>query len=187
MAGFKKVLLTEREDSLTQKVEGFEETSTPVFDNSYTSTKLNDLYKEFDAITLDENTLELAKEESVAKVHMSTRQKIYLSAGIVIAILMLFMAIYNIFVINSLNSDIDILQKDIAKQEYDIASKTRNLDNLTSASTVTEDLVSMGYSAEAMNGAISISMPESTYQEDVEINGNWWDSFCDFISSIFGG
>lgn len=187
MAGFKKVLLTEREDSLTQTIDGFEDTNAPVFDNTYTSTKLNDLYKEFDSITLDENTLELAKEESVAKVHMSTRQKVYLTAGIVVAILMLFMAIYNIFVINGLNGDIDILQKDIAKQEYDIATKTRNLDSLTSASAVTEDLVEMGYSAEAMNGAIYVTMPESATQNDVEINGNWWDSFCDFVSSIFGG
>lgn len=187
MAGFKRVVLTEREDSLTQKVDNIEAVSEPVFDNSYTSTKLNDLYKEFDSITLDENTLELAKEESVAKVHMSTRQKIYLSAGIVIAILMLFMAIYNIFVINNLNSDIDILQKDIAKQEYEIATKTRNLDNLTSASQVTEDLVELGYSAEAMNNAIYVDVPESVDYDEVEIKGNWWDSFCDFVSSIFGG
>lgn len=187
MAGFKKVLLTEREDSLTQTIDGYEASNESVFDNSYTSTKLNDLYKEFDSITLDENTLEIAKEQSVAKVHMSTRQKIYLSAGIVVALLMLFMAIYNIFVINSLNGDIDILQKDIAKQEYDIASKTRTLDNLTAAEAVTEDLRNMGYGAEAMNGAISITMPESVAQSDIEINGNWWDSFCDFVSSIFGG
>ena len=186
MAGFKKVLLTEREDSLTQTVDGYEASSESVFDNSYTSTKLNDLYKEFDAITLDENTLEIAKEESVAKVHMSTRQKIYLSAGIVVALLMLFMAIYNIFVINALNGDIDSLQKDIAKQEYDIANKTRTLDSLTATMTDQEFLAEMGYSAEAMNGAISISMPENVAQDDIEINGNWWDSFCDFISSIFG-
>lgn len=187
MAGFRKVLLTEREDSLTQSIDSTDSVEAPVFDNSYTSTKLNDLYKEFDSITLDENTLELAKEESVAKVHMSARQKIYLSAGIVVALLMLFMAIYNIFVINNLNSDIDILQKDIAKQEYDIANKTRNLDNLTSASTVTEDLVELGYSAEAMNNAIYVSVPDSVVADEIEINGNWWDSFCDFVSSIFGG
>ena len=187
MAGFKRVVLTEREDSLTQKVDNIEAINEPQFDNTYTSTKLNDLYKEFDSITLDENTLELVQEEAVAKVEMSTRQKVFLTAGIVVAVLMLFLAIYNVFVINNISYDIDILQKDIAKQEYDIATKTRNLDNLTAPSEIAEDLAELGYSADAMNNAVYITVPEDVVPEDVKINGNWWDSFCDFVSSIFGG
>lgn len=187
MAGFKKIMLTERENSLTGQVDTDTAVKNEVFSENYSSEKLNDLYKQFDAITLDENTLELAKEEKVEKVRASARQKLVLATSVVVAVLLLFLAVYNIFVINAYYGDINILKKDIAKQEYDIADKTRKLDNLTSVDNIKADLIEQGYSAEALEGAVYFELPEAYDVEEVKVKGNWWDSFCDFISSIFGG
>lgn len=187
MAGFKKVMLTERENSLTSQVSTDTAIKNEVFSENYTNDKLNDLYKQFDAITLDENTLELAKEEKVEKVKASARQKLVLTTSIIVAVLLLFLAVYNIFVINAYAGDINILKKDIAKQEYDIANKTRSLDNLTNIESIKADLIEQGYSAEALNNIAYVELPDTGNVEDETIKGNWWDSFCDFISSLFGG
>lgn len=187
MAGFKKVMLTERENSITGRVETDEAIKAEAFSDNYTNAKLNDLYKQFDAITLDENTLEVAKEEKVERVRASARQKLALTTCIVVVALMLFLVIYNVFVINAYSGDIDLLQKDIAKQEYEIANKTRSLDNLTNSSDIEEKLIEMGYSADALNNVTFVDMAEPCAVAEETVKGNWWDSFCDFISGIFGG
>ncbi len=187
MAGFKKVMLTERENSLTGQVAPEKAEQSDVFSADYSNDKLNDLYKQFDAITLDENTLELAKDEKVEKVKASARQKLVFATCLVVAVLLMFLAVYNIFVINAYNGDISILKKDIAKQEYEIASKTRSLDNLTNIDSIKADLIEQGYSADALENTTYVSVSSANAVDDITIKGNWWDSFCDFISSIFGG
>ena len=109
MAGLKKIMLTETESkvdndssSVMKQLEKFDNTYT----NSATETskKLENLYNEFDSITFNNsNTISANVEETKTAVMAKTslKVKVYLACAIITTIMLMFLAIYNIFVIKA--------------------------------------------------------------------------------------
>ena len=131
MAAYKRVVLTEKANSVPTSNDDVQNQMNK-FDNTYTSTKLNDLYKEFDSITFGTDVVNstIVKENVVAetKPYATLKTTVYLTAAVIVTILLAFLAIYNIFVINNLNSNIQLLQGDVAEAQSQL--ETVRLENL---------------------------------------------------------
>ena len=192
MSALKRVVLTEKSDVVTQNVVPNDEITEQNrqannFDTDYTDQKLNDLYKEFDSITVNEtdllnDTQTLAKDE----VKMSVKAKIRLTAGIVIAALLVFLAIYNIFVINDYKMSIESINGDIATNESVLENSVSQYNALTDTTDIEIELESEGYTDMNSFSKVRINTKQSTNRQEPEVNTNWWDRFCSFIASIFG-
>ncbi len=192
MAGFKKVVLTEKDNSITQSVdvgaENATEKAVQEFDNSYSAKKLNELYDEFDNISLDDMTADKVETMPKTATKASVKTKIYLTAGAFVAVLLMFLVIYNFVVINSLNGGIKLLQDEVSYKEYQISNKVKNLNELTDASTLERELIENGYvQLEDGNRIIINTSGSANSGQALKGDSNWFDSFCNFISSVFGG
>lgn len=192
MAAYKRVVLTEKANSVPTSNDDVQNQMSK-FDNTYTSTKLNDLYKEFDSITFGTDAVNstIVKENVVAetKPYATLKTTVYLTAAVIVTILLAFLAIYNIFVINNLNSNIQLLQGDVAEAQSQL--ETVRLENLQLTQQEMEQLIqgtlSGNYGDIATNGAIAVELLKVTPQVEPEVETNWFDQVCTFVSSIFGG
>ena len=185
MAKLKKIML--QNDFLTETVDDevdVETSATNEFSTDYTADKLNELYNEFDSITLDNSAFDTITKRNAEAVKVSARTKLYLTTGFVIAALLLFLAIYNIFVINNMSNSIDILQDDLTYQEYQVADKARKVNDLTNKSDLENILYDMQYAPVSESIAINSSINDYA---PLQGESNWFDKFCEFVGSIFGG
>ena len=187
MSAFKRVVLTEKEDNQTQVAsDSVVEKQANGFDE-YTDQKLNDLYKEFDSITINDTDLVSETiEKNQEKTQISAKVKVRLVAGIVIAALLLFLAIYNIFVINNIKTNIKIINSDIATQETALNNSVTHYEELTDTTNIESELTSNGFSDVSGSTKTHVNVPKTTKQNNAQVGSNWWDSFCNFIASIFG-
>lgn len=196
---YKRVMLTERDNNITQSVQKSVSTESgnirkqlDKFDTSYTSKKLNELYNEFDSITFNSPSLtaETIIKENVmvsTKNAISFRTTLYLSGAAVITLLLLFLAIYNIFVINALNGGIKILQEDVSQATLTYNSLYAENSTLNNYDSILQGVNQLGFS-ETASGTV-ITLPPLTKQEveTVITNSNWFDAFCNFVAGVFGG
>ena len=186
MARLKKIMLNN--DMTTETMDDeldFTASQTEKFSTDYTADKLNELYNEFDSITLDDTAIDTITKRNAEVAQVSARAKLYISAGVVIMALLLFLMVYNFFVINNMASSIDILQDDLIYQEYQVMDKANQIDNLTDSAVIVDQLKAMGY-AEVSSDAISVNSNANNY-EALKGESNWFDKLCEFVGSIFGG
>ena len=187
MARLKKIMLNNDMTTETMDEElDFATTQTEKFSTDYTADKLNELYNEFDSITLDNSAIDTITKRNADAVHVSARAKLYLTTGFVIMALLLFLMIYNFFVINNMASSIDILQDDLTYQEYQVMDKANKIDGLTDDAVMRQQLESMGYAEVSSENVITINSNVNNY-EALQGESNWFDKFCEFVGSIFGG
>ena len=197
MAGYKRVVLMEKDNSVKETVVNEEPKNSlkkqlDKFDNSYTAKKLNELYDEFDAITFDapsisSTTLSQIKENTLQKEAVSFKTKLYLASGILITLLMAFLVIFNIFVINNLNTNINSLQEEVATTEYDFQQLYSEYNNLRSTDNIYEKINNKGFSELASGSIININLVDTSAINSYTVESNWFDKFCDFIRRLFGG
>lgn len=186
MAKLKKIMLHDNMMTETMDDELVTTAKADNFSTDYTADKLNELYNEFDSITLDNSAIDTITKRDADVVKVSARTKLYLTTGFVITALLLFLMIYNFFVISSLNNSIDILQDDITYQEYQVTDKARKVNDLTNDSVLRDELTEMGYSDISSSEIIVMNSGSANYVP-LEGESNWFDKFCEFIGSIFGG
>ncbi len=170
------------QDELTEQVEKF--------DNTYSDTKLKELTDSFDSITIDEDVLKsvtIQQKNAIEHENISFRTKLFLATSIAITALLLFLAIYNIFRINQVSSSIDLLQNNITTETTIYESIRNDIANLKDVSNIENELQSMGYSEIANADMTYIELPEASEVTVLTGSTNWFDSVCNFISSIFGG
>ena len=186
MARAKKILL--QNDFMTETMDDELETTSTVneFSTDYTADKLNVLYNEFDSITLDNSTIDTITRRNAEAVTISSRAKLYLTAGFLVVALLLFLAVYNIFVINGVSQSIDILQDDLTYQEYQVSEKARKVNELMDDAVIQQQLAEMGFAEISSDSVIAMNSIVNDY---VPLQGesNWFNEFCEFIGSIFGG
>ena len=187
MADYKKIMFNNTH--MTETIDDVESTQVnsqvEKFSTDYTADKLNELYNEFDSITLDNSAIDTITQrnaQSITKV--SARAKLYITAGCVIAALLLFLMIYNFFVISRMNNSINILQDDLTYQEYQVADKANRIDDLTDDSVIKSQLEEMGYGEVSSENVVTINSSNYT---PLEGESNWFDKLCGFIGNIFGG
>lgn len=194
MGNYKRVVLKETEKDLATTQTGSDvQKQLSKFDTNYTSKKLNDLYNEFDSITFnnDLGSATIVKENaSVAtKSEVSFKVAVYLTTAILVTMLLAVLAIYNIFVINNLNSNIQLLQEDVAVAQTELDNVYGNLSKLTEEElkALIKGSLDGNYGDISDNGFIDVGMLETTNIPNYDTSTNWFDKFCSFLNNLFGG
>lgn len=192
MGAYKRVVLTEKANSVPTMSSDVQKQMNK-FDNTYTSKKLNELYNEFDSITFGSDVVNstILQENAVdvQKPYATFKTTVYLTTAIIVTLLLAFLAIYNIFVINNLNSNIQLLQEDVAAAQTQFDSV--KLQNTQLTEQELEQLINStlqgNYGDISTNGVINVELLQTTPEIEPEIATNWFDQVCTFFSSVFGG
>jgi len=195
MSAFGKVSFTENTEVANETV--VEETNNnsvveeqvSKFDNSYaTNEKLQDLYSDFDKISIDQNVIQSLTQvtTNVVSKKVPFRVVLAMTTTMIVTVLLAFLCIYNIFVINNMGTSINCLQEEVIEYEYDYVQAERLYNDLTSVDGIQSELNAMGYGEIASSNIVAVSVPDKT--EVIELQGetNWFDSLCNFLSQIFG-
>ena len=196
MSAFGKVSMTDN-DNIASEIVSSDNTSTNSvveeqvnkFDNSYaTNEKLQELYNEFDKITLDQDKI---KEYTQVKTNAVTkrvpfRMALAMTTTLIVTVLLIFLCVYNIFVINGMSNNINYLQEEVVSAEYDLTKAQGLYDNLTSTDNIKNELADMGYSEIPSSNIVAVNVPESVEVNDLQGQTNWFDVVCNFLSRIFG-
>ena len=194
MSAYGKVSFTDNEkvaqEVLTQDFnsESVVEEQVNKFDTNYTAEKLQELYNEYDKITLDQekiNTLTQVKTNAVSR-QVPFRVALVMTTTILVTLLLAFLCIYNIFVINGMSTNINYLQEEVTSYEYDLVQAQGLYENLTSTNNIQSELTEMGFESVTSSNVVAVSIPDKV--EVIELQGetNWFDGFCNFVSRIFG-
>ena len=197
MGAFRKLVINENSNSITSNIDSdnnFDTMQSQIerFDTTYSNEKVRNLLEEFDSITINESEIEkdiVVKNDVVEKTALSVRSKIYLTSAVLISALLVFLAIYNIFVINNLNSGIKILEGNINNTYMIYESVEGQYQALTSLPTDTEiqALIDQGYVEISSDNIKYLELGAKSVVESVEAPSNWFDAFCNFVSGLFGG
>lgn len=194
MSAYGKVSFADTENAsqevLTQEFnnESVVEEQVSKFDTTYTAEKLQELYNEYDKITLDQekiNSLTQVKTNAVGK-QVPFRVALVMTTTVLVTLLLAFLCIYNIFVINGISNNINYLQEEVTSYEYDLVQAEGLYQNLTNTNNIQNELAEMGFESIASSNVVAVSVPEKV--EVIELHGetNWFDGFCNFVGQIFG-
>ncbi|MCI5497600.1 MAG: hypothetical protein MR412_03320 [Firmicutes bacterium] len=159
------------------------------FDNSYSANeKLQELYNEFDKITLDENKIKEFTQVKVNAVSNKVPFRVALTmvTVVIVTLLLAFLCIYNIFVINGMSNNISYLQEEVATAEYDLTVSEGLYERLTSTENIKKELSDMGYSQMPSSNTVAVSVPDKVEVTELQGQTNWFDTICNFFSRIFG-
>ena len=194
MSAFGKVNFAETENSVVEStmedmaVESVVEKQVEKFDNSFNTDKLQELYAEYDKITINE---EKVKNLTQIKANaISNRVPFRLALGVtttaIVTLLLVFLCVYNVFVINGMDNSIRYLQEEVISYEQSLVKTEGMYRQLTDPSNIKNELAQMGYADVASSNIVAVSVGEKA--EVIELQGetNWFDGVCNFISQIFG-
>jgi len=194
MSAFGKVTFSETENSAVESVVQDVESTTAVdkqvekFDTSYSTDKLQKLYAEYDKITIDEEKVKNLTQVKVNAVSRAVpfRLALGITTTAIVSILLVFLCVYNIFVINGMTDSISYLQEEVMTYSEELVQSEGVYQQLTDVTNIQNELTEMGYADIASSNIVTVSVPEST--EVIELQGetNWFDSLCNFLSQIFG-
>ena len=193
MSAFGKVAYTENDNIVKETTsENFNsqsvvEEQVDKFDNSY-SVKLQELYNEYDKVTLDEERIREVTQIKVNAVSKKVPFKLALvmTTSIIITLLLAFLCIYNITVINGMSSGINYLQEEVAQYEYNLAEAQTLYGKYTSEENIQSELKDLGYDNITSSNIVAINVADSVEVQDLQAETNWFDAVCNFISQIFG-
>ena len=191
MGAYSKVQFVDNETTSEERVVEQTQTNSAVneevnkFDNSY-EVKLQELYKEYDKITLDEDKIKSMTDIKVnaTKRTVSFRMGLAMTTTLIVTVLLAFLCIYNIFVINGMTSDIDYLQGEIASSRYELVEAEGLYNSHIDSNKIQSDLKANEYGA--VDSIVTISVPEKTEVVELEATSNWFDAICNFLSRVFG-
>ena len=194
MSAFGKVSLSTSDVNAVETVVEEVETTSAVdmqvdkFDTSYSTEKLQELYAEYDKITIDEEKVKSLTQIKVNAVsqQISFRMILGISTTAIVTVLLAFLCIYNIFVINGMSSSIGYLQEEIVACEQSLYQAEVVYNQTTDISNLQEMLKESNFRPMNSSNVEAISIPE--VQNVIELQGetNWFDSICNFLSQIFG-
>ena len=194
MSAFGKVTFSETENSAVESVVQDVESTTAVdkqvekFDTSYSSDKLQKLYAEYDKITIDEEKVKNLTQVKVNAVSRAVpfRLALGITTTAIVSILLVFLCVYNIFVINGMTDSISYLQEEVMTYSEELVQSEGVYQQLTDVTNIQNELTEMGYADIASSNIVTVSVPESTEVLELQGETNWFDSLCNFLSQIFG-
>jgi len=195
MSAFGKVSFTENTEVANETV--VEETNNnsvveeqvSKFDNSYaTNEKLQDLYSDFDKISIDQNVIQSLTQvtTNVVSKKVPFRVVLAMTTTMIVTVLLAFLCIYNIFVINNISSGITYLQEEVTTCEYNLVQSQGLYQTLTSTDNIQSELTEMGFESMASSNVVAVTVPEAVQVTELQGETNWFDAVCNFISRIFG-
>ena len=203
MSAFGKVTYNENEntavESVVEEIENVSALDKQVekFDTNISADKLQKLYEEYDKITIDEEKIKSftqVKANVVSKA-MPFRLVLGITTTAIVSVLLLFLCVYNIFVINGMSDSISYLQGEVVSYQQELVqsegvykqnSDLSNIGNSLEGYVPMEKVDESTSSEDLGNKIVTVSVPESA--EVIELQGetNWFDSICNFLSRVFG-
>ncbi len=189
MARLSKFVLTETKRDLTSSVDNVSvkpavEKQIDKFSSNYTSKKINELYNEFDAITLSPKEIEDNQEHSIEGNKHSFKTMLILGVSAIVSLLLGAMFIYNIFVIKDYSSSIDLLQRDVAVSQAQMDISYEKYTQLSDQVSISEELAKEGYQQAGETVSIKRLPRIEVKQKDAETN--WFSRLCNFTAKVFG-
>ena len=194
MAGYKKVILTERRNSLTATTTKEVATSATdsqldKFDTDYSNDKLNSIYNEYESIVLNPSKDIMTKKNAMVEVSttqkLQFKTKVYIVSATIVIALLAFLAVYNIFVINNMNKSIQLVEGSVVQEEANLYEVIKDYNKLNNVAKWEEDLRANGYD---LNQTATVKLQVLVPAETTEASEtNWFDNFCDFVNQLFGG
>lgn len=148
---------------------------------------------------IDNSVKNLYREESVlSEVGYSRRSiqvartnvvgKIRIACFFATVALLSFLFIYNFIAMNNLNVNIASLESQIESEQTSIDNLKVQINSLNKENSIMLRVNEAGYSAEyPLNDDILIVDVPKTSSVESTAQSNWFNDFCEFISSVFGG
>lgn len=194
MSAFGKVSLTETNEiaseELNQEMQSTSVVDSQVekFDTNYSIDKLQELYNEYDKITIDEEKIKSLTQvkTNAVSTNVPFRVVLLMTTSIIVALLLAFLCIYNITVINGMGSSIGYLQEEVVSMEESLVQAEGLYEKLTSPENIQNELRDMGFGEIDSSNIVAIEVPGKAEVEVLVGHTNWFDSFCNFLSRIFG-
>ena len=193
MSAYGKVSYTESDnqvvESVTDRIESSAvEKQVEKFDTSFNAERLQQLYAEYDKITIDEeriDSLTQIKANAMSKA-MPFRLVLGVTTTAIVTILLAFLCIYNVFVINGMDNSIRYLQEEVISYEQSLAEAEGVYTQLTDPSNIKAELAEMGYTDVASSNIVTVSVGEKADVIELQGETNWFDAICNFLSRVFG-
>ncbi len=194
MGAYGKVSMTENEnvvkENLTQNFDSESHVEEQVnrFDNSYSVTKLQELYNEYDKITIDEDKIKSMTQvkANAVSTNVPFRVKLVLTTVVMVALLLAFLCFYNIAVINNMAVNINYLQEEVTSFEGDLLQAEGLYDRLTNQSNIQAELADMGFAEVDSSKIVAVDVSNKVPVNQLQGETNWFDAVCNFFSLIFG-
>lgn len=205
MSVFGKVSYTNNEsastETVTQSIESTSQVQEQVekFDTSYNTEKLQELYAEYDKITIDEEKIKSFTQTKTNAVSTAVPFRLILgiSTTAIVSLLLIFLCVYNIFVINGLNGNIQYLQEEVISCEQRLIESEGIYNSLITITdkdmdTIKNELHYVEPNIDSETGESTSFVIETVTVSDkaevIELQGetNWFDAFCNFLSRVFG-
>lgn len=120
MSDMGRILLTEKPTKIVSSVEDAEKedvvaSQSKKFSTNYKSKKIDELYSEFDSINLSKEEIEESNARSIGMKKRKFKKSLTLVTGMIVTVMLAFLAIFNIFVIKDYSKSIDSLQRESAE------------------------------------------------------------------------
>jgi len=150
MADMGRIVLTERPTKIVSTVSDATEidvvaSQSKKFNNNYKSNRIDDLYKEFDSITLTKGQIEESNARAIGMKKREFKKRLVLSTAMIVSVLFIFLAIFNIFVINKYSASIESLQRDYATAKSQMEAVNGTYDDATNQAKIIQELEKRGY------------------------------------------
>lgn len=134
----------------------------------------------------DFKSINLKKMTPVAKTNMIGKVRIICFFTIVA--LLGFLFIYNFIAMNGIRANINALESSIQNEQTAIEQLKSQINSLSNESAIMQRATEAGYSADiAVNDDILIVKVPKVEVMQSQPQTNWFNDFCEFVSSIFGG
>ncbi len=129
-----------------------------------------------------------ARNANVAKSKTNVLGKVRIICFFSVLSLLMFLFIYNFIAMSNLSASISSLEGTIGSEQAQINDLKAQIKGLSSESSIIERAKDAGFSADAkVNDDILIVDVPKVELKEVSEQTNWFNEFCKFVSSIFGG
>ena len=125
-----------------------------------------------------------AQKAESAKINLSARGKILITAYSIITCLLIFLCVYNIFAIGNLRTSLDAKTSEYTQLSQVVGDLELKYESLDSANSVSNSLGSE-FKAVSQSEVIAINLDDTASVIEVEKSTNWFNDFCEFLSNIF--
>ena len=133
--------------------------------------------------TLDRSVPEVNGVKDV-KIRLNARGKIVASVfSLVVGILIAFM-VYNAVVISNLSNQLAYLEVERQSISASVGELSSSYQDLTSYSSVEQNAIDLGMKVAGGTSEVISITPRPEIKE-ATVQGNWFDSVCEFFSNLF--
>ena len=136
-----------------------------------------------------EDTLTYKKidRNPMVKLSLNKKTKLMVFTYSFVAVMMLFLLIFNVFSISNLNSNIESINTSITNEQLNIERIVKDIGNMTDENNILNVASDLGFSQVPVANVVTVNLIQK--QNVVEYKGqtNWFDAICKFLNNLFGG